>query len=292
MGSNISIILVTYNRVNELEILLRKIEFYNWNYLNFIIVDNCSTDNTPELLEQLSDSLKLDVIYAQVNLGHGAGLALAIELLLTKSINPEYVVFLEDDSMPSKSLISILVKKIERSQYDLLAPLGSINKIGKRYVVKALDNSIKEVDFVVFDGAILRFKVLENIELPQKDWFMMVDDYEYCYRIKEAGFKIGVVENNFHEIFHMGDGSGFTKSSLWRGYYTERNYVFFVKKHFTLFNLADFLIFFTKRTVVCLAAPDRFVRIRLKFLGLWHGLINKKGMTLDPGTVQFISRTN
>ena len=289
MEYNVSIILVTYNRAKELEVLLRKIEFYNWNYLNFVIVDNCSTDSTSDLLKQLSDSLHLDIISANSNIGHGAGLALALELLLTKSVHPEYVVFLEDDSIPSQSLIEILVGQIKRSPYDLLAPLGSINKVGKRNIVKPLDNSIQEVDFVVFDGAILRFKVVENIGLPQMDWFMMVDDYEYCFRIKKAGYRIGVVENDFHEVLHLGDGSGFTSSSLWRGYYTERNYVLFVKKHFTLTNLADFILFFTKRVLACLPAPDRSHRIGLKFKGLWHGLLNKKGMTLDPNTIRFIS---
>ncbi|MBN7817514.1 glycosyltransferase [Algoriphagus pacificus] len=289
MENNVSIILVTYNRANELEVLLKKIKVYNWNYLNFVIVDNCSTDHTPELLRQFSGILQLDILRANSNIGHGAGLALALELLLTNPIHPEYVVFLEDDSIPSKSLVEILVRQIDQSPYDLLAPLGSINKVGKRHVVKPLDKSIQEVDFVVFDGAILSFKVVKNIGIPEEDWFMMVDDYEYCFRIKKAGFRIGVVENDFHEVLHLGDGSGFTKSSLWRGYYTERNYVLFVKKHFTLITFADFIFFFTKRVLACIPAPDRSLRIGLKFMGLWHGLLNKKGMTLDPITIRFIS---
>lgn len=289
MEHNVSIILVTFNRAKELEILLRKIELYKWNYLNFVIVDNCSTDYTPELLKQFSEILQFEILRANSNIGHGAGLALALELLLSKHIHPEYVVFLEDDSIPSNSLVEILVGQIDQSPYDLLAPLGSINKVGKRNVVKPMDSSIQEVDFVVFDGAILRFMVVENIGVPQKDWFMMVDDYEYCYRIKKAGYRIGVIENDFHEVLHLGDGSGFTNSSLWRGYYTERNYVLFVKKHFTLITFADFMFFFFKRVLACLPAPDRSLRIGLKFMGLWHGLLNKKGKTLDPITIRFIS---
>jgi GT2 family glycosyltransferase len=148
---------------------------------------------------------------------------------------------------------------------------------------------VKAVDFAVFDGAVMRYDVVSKVGVPIRDWFMMVDDYEYCYRIKKSGFKMGVVHNDFHQILHLGAGSGFTSSSLWRGYYQERNYVFFVKTHFTIFNLIDFLIFFVKRVFGSLTAPDRSQRIKLKFIGLWHGLINKKGRTLDPSTLKFNS---
>lgn len=281
--------MVTYNRAKELELILDKVKSYHWNFFDFIIIDNCSSDDTPIVLDRFKTLMNLIVVRTQSNLGHGAGIALAIELLIIRPIPPKYIIFLEDDSVPSELLIPFLIKLIESSNYSMLAPLGSINKIGRRIIVEPTNNSIQEVDFAVFDGAILKFEVISKVGLPVKDWFMMVDDYEYCYRIKKAGFKIGVFENHLHKILHLGDGSGFTKSSLWRGYYTERNYVLFVRRHFTMINLADFLIFFIKRVTACLLAPDRIQRIGLKFKGLWHGLLNKRGMTLDPQTIRFIS---
>ncbi|MDO9553111.1 glycosyltransferase [Rhodonellum sp.] len=289
MEKKISIILVTYNREKTLFEILKKIQSFNWEYLNFIIVNNASSDHTGEILEKFSNIFSIEIIHSKNNVGHGAGLALAFEYLLLQPIQPDYLIFLEDDSIPSQQLILSLFNQIKNSEFGMLAPMGSISRIGKRLIIKPKVNSILDVDFAVFDGAIMKFDLVKKVGLPEKDWFMMVDDYEYCYRIKRAGFKIGVIHNNFHEVLHMGAGKGFSSSNLWRGYYTERNYVFFVKKHFTFFNLADFTVFFLKRVFGSLAAPDRGQRVKLKIFGLRDGLLNNKGRTLDPKTIRFVS---
>ncbi|WP_305668130.1 glycosyltransferase family 2 protein [Algoriphagus sp.] len=280
---------MTYNRAQILDKILDSIEKYGWKYLNLIIVDNNSEDMTSQVIDKYQEKLKIRLIRSKENLGHGGGLALALDYLIHADQKPEYLIFLEDDSIPARELPDTLISQISNSEFSLLSPLGSIATLGKRTLIFPSPGEIKEVDFAVFDGAVMRWEVVSKVGIPVPDWFMMVDDYEYCYRIKQAGFKMGVIHNDFHQIFHLGAGSGFTGSSLWRGYYQERNYVFFVKKHFTLFNLADFVVFFGKRVFGSLAAPDRFQRIRLKFIGLWHGLINRKGRTLDPKSLRFNS---
>ena len=283
-----SLVLVTYNRAEVLNRILDSISQNKWLYQNLIIVDNNSEDETSLIVDKYFKDLKIKLIKSNLNLGHGGGLALALDYLLQSDHRPEYLIFLEDDSIPTRDLPETLISQISDSQFSLLSPLGSMVGLGKRTLIFPSKGELKEVDFAVFDGAIMRFEVVVNIGVPQRDWFMMVDDYEYCYRIKKAGFKMGVVHNDFHQILHLGAGTGFTASSLWRGYYQERNYVLFIRKHFTFFNLADFMVFFLKRILGSMAAPDRYQRIRLKCMGLWHGLMNKKGKTLDPKTIQFI----
>lgn len=284
-----TILLVTFNRSDILAGIFDSISQYDWNYQNLIIVDNNSEDDTNVIIEKYREILKISLIKSNENLGHGGGLALALDYLLQADPKPEYLIYLEDDSIPAEDLPETLISQIAVSEFSLLSPLGSIASLGKRTLIFPSAGEIKEVDFAVFDGAVMRFEVVTTVGIPVRDWFMMVDDYEYCYRIKKAGFKIGVVYNDFHRILHLGAGTGFTRSSLWRGYYQERNYVFFIKKHFTFFNLADFIVFFSKRLFGSLAAPDRSQRIKLKWMGLWDGIMNKRGRTLDPKTIQFIS---
>lgn len=261
---------------------------YKWSYHDLIIVDNNSEDETSFIIEKNSTDLKIKQIKSIENLGHGGGLALAMDFLLHTDQQPEYIIFLEDDSIPARDLPEALISQISDSQFSLLSPLGSMVSLGKRILVFPSPGELKEVDFAVFDGAIMRFEVVLTIGVPERDWFMMVDDYEYCYRIKKAGYRIGVIHNDFHQILHLGAGTGFSGASLWRGYYLERNYVHFIRKHFTFFNLTDFMVFFLKRILGSMAAPDRTQRIKLKWIGLWHGLMNRKGKTLDPKSIQFI----
>lgn len=285
-----SIILITYNRAEILEEILQKIIEFKWDYQEFILVNNNSSDHTLDFLQEFQTKIpRTYLINSKENLGHGGGIALAMSYLLKSSHQPDYLIFLEDDSIPSIELPESLISKISNTDFSMLSTLGSITTLGRRTLIFPKPNSIQEVDFAVFDGAILRTEVIHQVGVPEGNWFMMVDDYEYCYRLKRRGLKMGVVYNDFHQILHLGAGTGFSKSSLWRGYYQERNYVFFVKKHFSWFNFFDFSIFFLKRVVGSFSAPDRSERLKLKFIGLWHGIVNKRGKTLDPTTLKFES---
>ena len=269
-----SIVLVTYNRVSFLKKLLFAISEYGWDFSSMIIVDNNSNDGTGEFLASWGEKKGVCVISSSTNVGHGAGIAIALQKL-------------EDDSVPSEALAKILLNAITTSGYDVISPIGSLVKLGRRVSVNPGKGEIKPADFCLLDGAILRYEAIIKTGLPVTDWFMMVDDYEYCYRLRKKGFKIGIAHNTFHEILHAGGGGGFTRSTLWRGYYQSRNHVFFLKEHFTLFHLLDFILLQGKRFLASFIPRDRFQRLWLRTVGLWHGVTGKKGKTLDPETLRY-----
>lgn len=282
------VVLVTCNRAASLRKVLEAVESGDWNFTSFVIVDNNSVDETSTILSRYEHLPRFKVIRSNRNAGHGAALAMALRYLVASEQQPDYVIFLEDDSIPCAELPNVLISRILNSDYHLVSPVGYKVGIGRRTLLQPSANAIIPADFCLFDGAIMRFEVVRFIGLPVEDWFMMVDDYEYCFRIRSAGLKIGVIRNIIHEILHFGGGGGFNRSTLWRGYYQMRNHVFFLKKYFSVFNLLDFLILqIFKRTFAAILAPDSFVRIRLRLLGLWHGLIGRKGQTLDPVTCTF-----
>ena len=280
----IDIILVTYNRIETLKKILSNVNTYHWKYNTFLIVDNNSTDGTKDWLSTVDG---MDVLFMSENVGHGAALAKGLKYIHSKKLNSSFTIFLEDDSIPEKNLIDYLYDKIIHSEFDLISSSGKLVRLGKRIEVVPKDNKIVHADFCLFDGAIMKNIVFEKIGYPVENWFMMFDDFEYCYRIKNAGFVIGIVKNDFHHILHFGAGEKFSSSSLWRGYYQTRNHLFFLKKHFNLFNLIDFLILNTKRTLASLIPNDRVIRFKFRILGILHGFMNKKGKTLNPQTLTF-----
>ena len=282
----IDIILVTYNRLETLRNIISNVKTYDWKYNVFLIVDNNSTDGTKEWLATINE---IEVLSMSENVGHGAALAKGLKYINCKNLQSTHTVFLEDDSIPQKELVHYLYESIIHSDFDMVSSSGKLVRLGKRFEVVPTDNKIVAADFCLFDGAIMKNIVYQKIGYPVENWFMMFDDFEYCYRIKKSGFSIGIINNRFHQILHFGAGEKFSTSSSWRGYYQTRNHLFFLKKHFNSFNFFDFLILNTKRTFAALLPKDRSMRFKFRLLGFLHGLINKPGKTLDPKTLTFKS---
>ena len=287
MKSSVAFVLVTYNRLQSLQRVLEAVASYEWDYDQFVIIDNCSTDGTAAYLQEQNRQQRFHLIRTERNIGHGAALARAFAWLQQHAAADWYIT-LEDDSIPDSSLPGILLKAITDSAFDFISPAGYFVSTGKRvFVVNETDVPV-EAQFGIFDGSILRASILPHTGLPEQHWFMMFDDYEFCYRMIWNGYRIGVIRNDFHTILHHGGGERFSKASIWRGYYHARNHTLFLKKYFSLNILLDYLLIQGKTVVGLLAAPDRWRRIGLRFKGMWHGLVGKEGFTLDPGTMRFV----
>lgn len=252
------------------------------------MVNNASTDGTLEVLEKFKIPLSLEIINSEDNVGHGAGLAKALKYLNRSGVKPELVVFLEDDSIPEAGYLDFLVDSIRGSFFSLVSSAGYQVRLGKRRKVVPRSGEIIQADFGLFDGSIARFSDLMKVGYPVENWFMMFDDFEYCYRIRKAGFRIGVLENPFVQILHEGWGGGSSHSHLWRSYYQSRNFVLFVKKHFNWFNLFDCMILQSKRLIGGLFTKNGIQLTKLRLLGMRAGILGKSGKSLDLKTFKEI----
>ena len=143
--------------------------------------------------------------------------------------------------------------------------------------------NIYAVDHVLVDGALVDASVVRQVGTPREDFFMMCEDLEYSKRIKGAGFSISVLEDlDLLERIHLGGGNKFSTRTLWRGYYHSRNHLFILKKYFSIKAMLMYIIRQSKFLITSLSAPDRFRRIRLRMLGIYHGLTGKTGKRIDP----------
>lgn len=280
--------MVTYNRSELLGEILAQIKSFSWDYQRFLIIDNASSDSTSSILEGFQQSLNLEVITLKENIGHGAGLAQGMRRLNESGEMPTYIVFLEDDSIPQQVYLDFLLQAAKDSKYSLISSGGYLVRLGKRIKVQPKQNEILSADFGLFDGAIAKFDDLMKVGYPVEDWFMMFDDFEYCYRIKKAGLQIGVLSNPFIEILHEGWGGGNSHSHLWRTYYQSRNFVLFVRKHLTWFTFFDAVILNSKRLIGGLFTKNGLKVTKLRLLGIRAGLFGKTGISLDLKTLREI----
>jgi rhamnopyranosyl-N-acetylglucosaminyl-diphospho-decaprenol beta-1,3/1,4-galactofuranosyltransferase len=275
------IVIVTFNRCEGLRNALNGILRQTVKPENLVVIDNDSSDATQQYLAKLEFPFSTKIIRSVQNIGHGAALSLGLNWLVENS-SCKYFIFLEDDSIAKSTLCQQMLTKIETSEYDILCLDGLKFKLGKRYRPNLSRDKITEVDFALLDGAVVSRKLIAQVGVPKADFFMMCDDLEYSKRIRKKGFKIGCIKTDAHEILHLGGGEKYSRSTLWRGYYQARNTVHILKEYFSPRELLDFLIIESKRLVGALGAKDRLTRVGLRLLGTWHGLLGKKGMTIDP----------
>jgi len=285
----IALILVTFSREVLLRKVLSRIQSFSWSYSRFVIVDNASEDGSSEVLEEFRESLGLEIISLSENIGHGAGLAQGLRRLKELGEKPDYVVFLEDDSFPQADYLDFLIESIQKHSFSLISSGGYLVKLGKRINLVPKNGEVLQADFGLFDGAIAKFDDLMKVGFPVEDWFMMVDDFEYCYRIRKAGFAIGVMNNPHVEILHEGWAGTTSSSPLWRSYYQSRNFIHFVKAHLSWFTFWDALILNSKRLVGGVFVKNGWEMTKFRLMGFRAGLQGKKGRSLNLKTLREVN---
>jgi len=286
MNKLVCAVLVTYNRVDVLKTALSHIRAQTLQPAYVVVVDNNSTDDTKAFLSSINDGEFIQCLFLDKNYGYAGGIAHGMEYAL-KQKNFDYFWIMDDDSFQANDTLSVLVKNIEGSGFDILGSSGFTIKYGMKKPITA-QNKIKEADFILIDGAIVKANVVSQIGAPSEKYFMMCEDYEYCKRIKKNGFKVGVLNMDSINRLHLGGGGQFTKNTLWRGYYHSRNHMLILKQYFSLMSLFGYVVTQSKFIIAAaILAPDRFKRVKLRFVGIWHGLRGIEGKTLDPKSLQF-----
>jgi GT2 family glycosyltransferase len=202
----------------------------------------------------------------------------------------DYFWVLDDDTFYAPNALQDLVENIENSGFSMIGLHGAHIRMGRKIQVKD-DVRLQEVDYAMIDGALIKAAVVRNLGTICEEFFMMCDDHEYSVRMQRNGYKIGVLKNGADNRLYLGGGGQFTRATLWRGYYSARNHIFIIKKHFSFVNLFGYCLLQSKLLITAaLLAPDRFKRVQLRLMGILHGILGKGGRTLDPGTLKFTAR--
>ncbi|MCD6429446.1 glycosyltransferase family 2 protein [bacterium] len=248
----VAIIILNYNgwqdTIECLESVLRN------NYPNYqvIVVDNGSADDSVEWIREKFPHLTL--IETGRNLGYAGGNNIGIKKALengakyilivnndTKIINPEFVTQMVD-VMESDSTIGILGPKVLNFKGQIQDTILYIPTLSNclrgsfrlRFKVKKSRNYCvtQSVDAVSGVCWFIRSDTINTVGLLDEDYFMYVEEQDYCYRVKKAGWKIMYypVESVLHK---KGSGDEVDKERIYRQYiFARRNLVLFLRKHF------------------------------------------------------------
>lgn len=202
----IDIFVVTYNRANYLKKSIKSILDQTYHKFNLIIIDNCSTDNTKQIVNEFHDS-RIQYICHEKNIG-GIG---NINYAMTHAKSEYFMVFHDDDIM-YETLVEDELNILENNK-DISAISCKSDyidkedrKIGRekkwsgnlhKYAGRTLFNAyLNEQCFVLFPSIIYRTSFMRqnlirlNAEVgPSADIYM-------CFDITQKGGVIAVYDKN------------------------------------------------------------------------------------------------
>ncbi len=248
MKLNVCIVIVTYNRLKDLKSTLEKYEKQTKMFKSMVVVNNASTDGTLEYLDEWKNkngNFERIVLHMQNNCGGAGGFSTGISKAM--DTNSDYVFLADDDAVPEDNMLEKLfgcymhlpnkediaalctrvndqygISHVHRS--NIKKGLLSIRRVGiddKNYTKKYFD-----VDLLTFVGALIKIDTIKSIGLPISEYFIHEDDAEYSTRIKKVG-RIVCVSNSIMTHPYGGDNA-----KDWIEYYTTRNYIDYIGRHY------------------------------------------------------------
>lgn len=244
MNNKIVSVVVTYNRKMLLVEALKSLLNQTYSPSKVIVIDNASTDSTQEYLEQngLLDN-KVKYIRLEENLGGSAGFYYGIKHALKEE--SDWICLSDDDAVFNPDYF-YRIMQVANENPNIGALTGTVktNDIityGHRRCVKnkltltledAHASNYKKkffnVDVFTFVGCLINTKLIAEIGLPEKDYFIWYDDIEYSFRIRKLT-----------EIFNVSDAIVDHRTKLpsqiysptWKEFYGWRNTYLATIKH-------------------------------------------------------------
>lgn len=194
----ISIIFPTLNQYPSTKKCLASIAKLNYpkNKIEVIVVDNASTDGTPEKLKKL----KIKSVKNKKNLGfakavnQGAKKAKGQYLFITNNdviLTPDCLKILLAAFLESKKIGLVGPKAIHSSSQKLaIAPFKANPWLGYHSYDQKNPDLKKEVNYLSGCGLFTSSAIFKKMKGFDPNYFFYFEDLDFCLRLMKAGYKI------------------------------------------------------------------------------------------------------
>lgn len=252
----VGIVILNWNGALDTIECLKSIESIRYNNYFTLVVDNGSTDNSPfQIRTYVPDILLLQL---PKNLGFAAGANEGIKSALR--MGARYILLLNNDTIVAYDLLELLVEAIERdrtigvaipkiykfdsptriyaagAQWTSIPPRVKIRGFGQKD--KALYDQPCDLDYATGCAMLIRSEVFAKAGMLDPVYFMYQEDYDFCIRVRQLGFRIFYVPQA--KVWHKGSrGLGENSASKW--FHWTKSTVIFYKKNFSIYALLCFL---------------------------------------------------
>lgn len=250
-NDKVTALIVTYNRKRLLERCLRSLFNQEHELHQICVIDNNSTDGTPELVAEFQKQGCIDIAYIRLteNLGGAGGFREGFRWALERG-DWDWLLVMDDDAAPDREYVKRLLEQSHNNP-DIRCLTGTeyvgdtmrISYGGRRVIDKASTMRTalvpkewygKEsfcVDTATFVGLMIHANVVQKVGLPDADFFIYYDDTDYCFRIRKytkilhvTGARIVHREDFENDVLVEGQQE-------WRQFYLYRNELVIKKRH-------------------------------------------------------------
>ena len=250
---DICVVLVTYNRREELRKTLSLYENQTYAPRAVLVVDNHSTDGTGQMLEEWRKSegaIRHTVCTLPQNEGGSGGFWRGMREALDMPYT--WIFVSDDDAAPRADALERLnefAKKHEKLVSECSAICGAVDmgnggfatghraRINRRSLTGIIDTPVPEeeygkeyfdIDFFSYIGTCFRRSALERSGLPRREFFIYSDDFEHSLRVGRVGRMICVPS----VLLCHSDNNSYSPEASWRDYYATRNLLIMYREHF------------------------------------------------------------
>ncbi len=215
----ISIVIPVYNRAELMKATLDSVKAQTHRPIHLVLVDNNSTDNTLQVLENFklkneTQDFKIDVIEEK---RQGASIARNSG---AKLVNSEWLMFFDSDDTMDDCLVEKYVEKIRQNEVDLVCTAASYEYMGK--TIKsylAYDNLLVNH---IFHGCLstVRYIVKRSLFEQVSGWneeLSYWDDWELGIRLLLQNPSVTVLDSGIYVHVNVHN------NSITGNLYSERN---------------------------------------------------------------------
>lgn len=226
-------VIVNYNSEREVISLCEQIQT---DCERIVIVDNSSP--SPELEKVASYINDITYIDSGGNIGYGAGNNLGIKHLQKEYDCDCYFVLNPDVKMLTDDLIDQLSRNLEQnpdlgivapaigespesSQHNSTAVVDLMQRRNWLPNLKSRSDSLVSRSQVLGCAMMISGELIEDIGVFEPHFFLYVEEVEYCFRARQAGYDIAY--NPDCSIEHEEDTDGLSHPEPYQIYYRTRN---------------------------------------------------------------------
>ena len=244
----VSIISVNYNQAEVTCEMLESLRGITWPNVEIMVVDNASPSDCSSIKQRYPEIIYIE---SKVNLGFAGGNNLAI-----KECTGDYILLLNNDTIVNPSFIEPMIETFQQNKHiGIVSPKiifyyseGIIQYAGTKEInpmtcrgetigyMQKDDAQFKHVSQTnLCHGAcmMLSREVIDRVGLLDENYFMYYEEYDYCERVKHAGYQI-YYDGRSHILHKQSISVG--KNSPLKSYYMTRNRIYFSRKNFTGLN--------------------------------------------------------